>query len=36
MLHVETVTTEIIKGKLLATADEMGIVLARTSMSPVI
>ncbi|HEV8340266.1 MAG TPA: hydantoinase B/oxoprolinase family protein [bacterium] len=36
MLQVESVTAEIIKGKLLATADEMGIVLARTSMSPVI
>src|SRR3990170_3617911 len=36
MAQVESVTTEIIKGKLLATADEMGIVLARTSMSPVI
>jgi N-methylhydantoinase B/oxoprolinase/acetone carboxylase alpha subunit len=29
------VTREIIRGKLLATADEMGIVIARTSMSPV-
>ena len=36
MTDVESVTTEIIKGKLLATADEMGIVLVRTSMSPVI
>jgi N-methylhydantoinase B len=32
----DPVTVEIIKGKLLATADEMGIILARTSMSPVI
>ena len=30
------VTREIIRGKLLALADEMGIVIARTSMSPVI
>jgi Hydantoinase B/oxoprolinase len=33
---VDAVTREIIRGKLLATADEMGIVIARTSMSPVI
>jgi len=33
---MDPVTVEIIKGKLLATADEMGIILARTSMSPVI
>ncbi len=32
----ESITLEIIRGKLLATADEMGIVLARSSMSPVI
>jgi N-methylhydantoinase B len=32
----DVVTREIIRGKLLATADEMGIVIARTSMSPVI
>ena len=32
----EAVTFEIIRGKLLAAADEMGVVLARTSMSPVI
>jgi N-methylhydantoinase B len=32
----DPVTGEIIRGKLLATVDEMGIVLARTSMSPVI
>lgn len=32
----EAVTREIIRGKLLATVDEMGIVLARASMSPVI
>ena len=33
---LDTVTLEIIRGKLLALADEMGIVLARTAMSPVI
>ncbi|MCC6305451.1 MAG: hydantoinase B/oxoprolinase family protein [Rhodobacteraceae bacterium] len=33
---VDPVTQEIIEGKLLATVDEMGIVMARTSMSPVI
>ena len=33
---IDTVTLEIIRGKLLALADEMGIVLARTAMSPVI
>src|SRR5258708_37199533 len=33
---VDIVTLEIIRGKLLALADEMGIVLARTAMSPVI
>jgi len=33
---VDTVTQEIIEGKLMATVDEMGIVMARTSMSPVI
>jgi len=33
---IDPVTVEIITGKLLATADEMGIILARTSMSPVI
>jgi N-methylhydantoinase B len=32
----DAVTREIIRGKLLATVDEMGIVLARASMSPVI
>ncbi len=32
----DTVTLEIIRGKLLATADEMGVVLKRSSMSPVI
>lgn len=36
VVAVDPVTVEIIKGKLLATADEMGIILARTSMSPVI
>lgn len=33
---IDPVTQEIIEGKLLATVDEMGIVMARTSMSPVI
>lgn len=33
---IDSVTQEIIHGKLLATVDEMGIVMARTSMSPVI
>jgi hypothetical protein len=33
---VDAVTLEIIRGKLLALADEMGIVLTRTTMSPVI
>lgn len=33
---VDPVTQEIIEGKLMATVDEMGIVMARTSMSPVI
>lgn len=33
---VDPVTQEIIQGKLLAAVDEMGIVMARTSMSPVI
>ena len=32
----DPVTREIVRGKLLALADEMGIVIARTSMSPVI
>ncbi len=32
----DAVTLEIIRGKLLAVADEMGVVVARTSMSPVI
>ena len=32
----DAVTLEIIRGKLLAIADEMGLVLARSSMSPVI
>ncbi len=32
----DTVTLEIIRGKLLAIADEMGVVLARSAMSPVI
>ena len=31
---VDAVTLEIIRGKLLAIADEMGLVLARSSMSP--
>lgn len=33
---VDPVTQEIIQGKLLSVVDEMGIVMARTSMSPVI
>jgi N-methylhydantoinase B len=33
---VDAITQEIINGKLLATVDEMAIVLARTSMSPVV
>jgi N-methylhydantoinase B len=33
---VDPITLEIIRGKLLAIADEMGIALARSSMSPVI
>ena len=32
----DPVTLDIIRGKLVATADEMGLVVARTSMSPVI
>ena len=35
-ISVDPVTQEIIEGKLTATVDEMGIVMARTSMSPVI
>ncbi|MDP7196346.1 MAG: hydantoinase B/oxoprolinase family protein, partial [SAR202 cluster bacterium] len=33
---MDPITLEILKGKLLSTVDEMGVVLARTSMSPVI
>ena len=33
---IDPVTLEIIRGKLVAVADEMGLVLARSSMSPVI
>jgi N-methylhydantoinase B len=36
MADVDPITLEIIRGKLLAIADEMGIALARSSMSPVI
>ncbi len=36
MSSVDPVTQEIIEGKLAATVDEMGVVMARTSMSPVI
>ncbi len=36
MIVVDPVTQEIIEGKLAATVDEMGVVMARTSMSPVI
>ena len=35
-IGLDTVTLEIIRGKLIAVADEMGLVLARSSMSPVI
>lgn len=34
--HIDPVTQEIIEGKLIAIVDEMSIVMARTSMSPVI
>ena len=34
--EIDTITLEIVRGKLLAAVDEMGIVIARTSMSPVI
>ena len=34
--ETDLVSREIIRGKLLAVADEMGIVLKRSSMSPVI
>ena len=34
--NADPVTLDIIRGKLVATADEMGVVVARTSMSPVI
>ena len=34
--NLDKVTLEIIWGKLQATADEMGVVLAKASMSPVI
>jgi N-methylhydantoinase B len=33
---IDSITFEVLQGKLLATVDEMGIVLARASMSPVI
>ena len=35
-VDIDPVTLEIVRGKLLAAVDEMGIVIARTSMSPVI
>jgi N-methylhydantoinase B len=35
-MTTDPVTQEIIEGKLIATVDEMGIVMAKTSMSPVI
>ena len=35
-IPVDPITVEIISGKLLATVDEMGIVLAKTSMSPIV
>src|ERR1700730_5873097 len=34
--RAERITREILSGKLLATVDEMAIVLSRTSMSPVV
>jgi len=34
--EIDPVTLEIVRGKLLAAVDEMGIVISRTSMSPVI
>ncbi len=34
--EIDPITLEIVRGKLLAAVDEMGIVIARTSMSPVI
>ena len=34
--QTDVVTREIVRGKLLAVADEMGVVLKRSSMSPVI
>jgi N-methylhydantoinase B len=34
--NIDPVTLEIIRGKLLAIVDEMALVLARSSMSPVI
>src|SRR6266508_6725875 len=34
--RVDLFTVEILKDKLTATADEMGVVLARTSMSPIV
>lgn len=36
LTRLDTITLEIIRGKLIAVADEMGLVLARSSMSPVI
>lgn len=33
---VDPVTLEVISGKLLATVDEMGIIMAKTSMSPIV
>lgn len=36
VIQTDVVTCEIIRGKLLAVADEMGLVLMRSSMSPVI
>jgi N-methylhydantoinase B len=35
-VDIDPVTLEIVRGKLLAAVDEMGIIIARTSMSPVI
>ena len=35
-VDVDPVTLEVISGKLLATVDEMGIIMAKTSMSPIV
>jgi N-methylhydantoinase B len=35
-VDVDSITVEILTGKLLATVDEMGIIMTRTSMSPIV